>query len=108
VHLDISVRLPDSASAAVGGPLALVRDGDVVALDARAGTVDMLVSDDELAIRRKALMPVPPRHTRGYAAMYVERVLQADEGCDFDFLVGRSLRPDDEPEAIFEGWVGGW
>jgi hypothetical protein len=40
--------------------------------------------------------------------MYVERVLQADQGCDFDFLVGRSQRPEEEPDAIFDGWVGGW
>jgi hypothetical protein len=40
--------------------------------------------------------------------MYVERVLQADQGRDFDFLVGRSQRPEEEPDAIFEGWIGGW
>ena len=68
----------------------------------------MQVSDDELASRRAELVPTPPRHTRGYTSMYVERVLQADRGCDFDFLVGRSERPDDEPDAIFEGWIGGW
>ncbi|CAN5428672.1 IlvD/Edd family dehydratase [soil metagenome] len=97
-----------SPESAVGGPLALVRDGDLIALDAHAGKLDMLVSDAELATRREELAPVAPRHTRGYTAMYVERVLQADQGCDFDFLVGRSQRPEDEPEAIFEGWVGGW
>jgi len=40
--------------------------------------------------------------------MYVDRVLQADQGCDFDFLVGRSQNPAEEPDAIFEGWIGGW
>lgn len=40
--------------------------------------------------------------------MYVDRVLQADRGCDFDFLVGRSEQPENEPDAIFDGWVGGW
>ncbi|MDF2826911.1 MAG: dihydroxy-acid dehydratase, partial [Mycobacterium sp.] len=97
-----------SPESAVGGPLALVRDGDVIALDAHAGTLDVLISDDELSARRAALVLTPPRHTRGYASMYVERVLQAHQGCDFDFLVGRSMSPDDEPDAIFEGWIGGW
>jgi dihydroxy-acid dehydratase len=97
-----------SPESAVNGPLALVRDGDVILLDAHAGKLDMLVSDAELATRQEELVPIPPRHARGYAAMYVERVLQADQGCDFDFLVGRSQRPDDEPDAIFEGWIGGW
>jgi dihydroxy-acid dehydratase len=95
-----------SPESAVGGPLALVRDGDIISLNAPAGTLDVLVPDAELAARQPA--QPPSRHTRGYAAMYVERVLQADRGCDFDFLVGRSQRPDEEPEAIFDGWVGGW
>ncbi|MDV3127455.1 dihydroxy-acid dehydratase [Mycobacterium sp. 21AC1] len=98
-----------SPESAAGGPLALVRDGDVIALDAHAGTLDVLLPDSELAERRAALGVAPTkRHTRGYAAMYVEHVMQADRGCDFDFLVGRSERPDEEPEAIFRGWVGGW
>jgi dihydroxyacid dehydratase/phosphogluconate dehydratase len=92
----------------VGGPLGLVRDGDVIALDAHAGKLDVLLSDAELATRHAEFAPAPTRHTRGYTAMYVERVLQADQGCDFDFLVGRSQHPEEEPEAIFEGWVGGW
>ena len=97
-----------SPESAVGGPLALVRNGDVIALDARAGKLDVLLSDAELSARRAQLAPAPTRHVRGYTALYVERVLQADQGCDFDFLVGRSQRPDEEPEAIFEGWAGGW
>jgi dihydroxy-acid dehydratase len=98
-----------SPESAAGGPLALVRDGDVIALDAHAGTLDVLLTDTEFAERRAALGAEPTtRHTRGYASMYVEHVMQADQGCDFDFLVGRSLRPDDEPDAIFDGWVGGW
>ena len=97
-----------SPESAVGGPLALVRDGDIIELDARAGVLNMLVSESELSARRAALTPVPARHARGYAAIYGERVLQAHLGCDFDFLVGRSQDPDAEPEAIFEGWIGGW
>ncbi|AKS33752.1 dihydroxy-acid dehydratase [Mycolicibacterium goodii] len=98
-----------SPESAAGGPLALVRDGDTIALDAHAGTLEVLLTDAELAERRAALAPAPPaRHVRGYTAMYVERVLQADRGCDFDFLVGRSQHPETEPEAVFDGWVGGW
>ncbi|WP_431232510.1 dihydroxy-acid dehydratase [Mycolicibacterium psychrotolerans] len=97
-----------SPESAVGGPLALVRDGDVIALNAPAGRLDVLVADDELAQRRRELPAAPAAPRRGYASLYVERVLQADHGCDFDFLVGRSENPADEPDAIFDGWVGGW
>jgi dihydroxy-acid dehydratase len=98
-----------SPESAVGGPLALVRNGDTIALDAHAGTLDVLLSAAELAKRGLEGPPVDrPRPLRGYAALYVERVLQADQGCDFDFLVGRSHDPGAEPDAIFEGWVGGW
>lgn len=97
-----------SPESAAGGPLGLVRDGDIIALDAHKGTLDVLLTDGEWADRRAAehSPPVPP--VRGYAAMYVDRVLQADQGCDFDFLVGRSQNPADEPDAVFDGWVGGW
>ena len=98
-----------SPESAAGGPLALVRDGDVIALDAPAGKLEVLLTDDELSARRNESQPSSPKpQTRGYAALYIERVLQADRGCDFDFLVGRSQCPADEPDAIFEGWVGGW
>jgi dihydroxy-acid dehydratase len=97
-----------SPESAAGGPLGLVRDGDVIALDAPAGKLEVLVTDAELTSRRAESKPSPKAAARGYAALYVERVLQADQGCDFDFLVGRSQRPADEPDAIFDGWVGGW
>jgi dihydroxy-acid dehydratase len=97
-----------SPESAAGGPLGLVRDGDVIALDAPAGKLEVLVTDAELTSRRAESKPSPKAEARGYAALYVERVLQADQGCDFDFLVGRSQRPADEPDAIFDGWVGGW
>ncbi|TGD84971.1 dihydroxy-acid dehydratase [Mycolicibacterium sp. CH28] len=98
-----------SPESAAGGPLALVRDGDVIALDAPAGTLKVLLTDAELSARRaESGGPAPKTPVRGYAALYVERVLQADRGCDFDFLVGRSQNPSDEPDAIFDGWVGGW
>jgi len=98
-----------SPESAAGGPLALVRDGDVIALDAHAGKLDVLLTDAELSARRAELMSAPSTPAaRGYASLYVERVLQADQGCDFDFLVGRSQHPADEPDAVFDGWVGGW
>lgn len=97
-----------SPESAAGGPLALVRDGDIIALDAPAGKLDVLLTDAELLHRAESQSSSPKPQLRGYAALYVERVLQADQGCDFDFLVGRSQRPADEPDAIFDGWVGGW
>ena len=76
-----------------GGPLALVETGDEIGLDAAGGTLDLLVSDAELAARRAAWRPQPPRYERGYARLYVDRVLQADRGADMDFLVGKDTRP---------------
>jgi dihydroxy-acid dehydratase len=72
--------------AAVGGPLALVRDGDVIDLDVPHRTLNVLLSDDELASRRAAWRPPAPKFGRGYGKLYIDHVLQADEGCDFDFL----------------------
>ncbi len=75
----------------VGGPLALVRNGDLVRLDVAAGVLELLVPDEELAARAAApALPVAPRRpsSRGYRGLYVRHVLQADQGCDFDFLVG--------------------
>jgi dihydroxy-acid dehydratase len=71
--------------AAVGGPLALVRDGDEIELDTENRRIDLLVSEEELA-RRRAQWNAPAKPERGYTKMYVEHVLQADEGADFDFL----------------------
>ena len=80
----------------VGGPLALVRDGDAIALDVAARRLDLLVDDDELARRRAAWVPPAPRYARGYGAMYANHVTQADKGCDFDFL--HAGLPVPEPE----------
>jgi dihydroxy-acid dehydratase len=70
----------------VGGPLALVKDGDLVKLDVAGRRLDLLVSDEELAARRAAWVAPEPRYRRGYGALYAERVTQANSGCDFDFL----------------------
>lgn len=73
--------------AAVGGTLALVRDGDFIELDVEARRLQLDVSDDELERRRAAWRP-PTRPAGGYVQMYVNHVQQADKGADFDFLQG--------------------
>jgi dihydroxy-acid dehydratase len=70
----------------IGGPLALVRDGDLIELDVPARKLNVLISDEELARRKAAWVPPAPRFTRGYGAMHQIHVMQADKGCDFDFL----------------------
>jgi dihydroxyacid dehydratase/phosphogluconate dehydratase len=83
-----TVVLHVAPEAAAGGVLALVRDGDFIELDVAGRRLELMVSDEELALRRAAwLPPIPPQG--GYPSLYVERVMQADTGCDFDFLVGR-------------------
>ena len=80
----------------VGGPLALVRDGDAIALDVAARRLDLLVDDEELARRRALWVPPKPRYARGYGAMYADHVTQADKGCDFDFLHAGAAVPEPE------------
>jgi dihydroxy-acid dehydratase len=80
----------------VGGPLALVRDGDVIELDIPARRLSLNVSDDELARRRAAWRKPPPRYARGYGRLFSEHVSQANEGCDFDFLERGAPTPDPE------------
>lgn len=83
-----TVVLHVAPEAAAGGTLALVKDGDIIELDVAGRRLELMVSDAELAERRKNWTP-PVGPESGYQSLYVERVLQADEGCDFDFLVGR-------------------
>ena len=78
---------PESAA---GGPLALVRTGDLITLDVPGRTLTLHVDDDELGRRRAALRPEPPIAQRGWSKLYIDHVLQADKGCDLDFLVGSS------------------
>jgi dihydroxy-acid dehydratase len=80
----------------VGGPLALVRDGDIIELDVAGRTLTLKVSDDELARRRAGWRPPAPRYLRGYGALCARHMTQANEGCDFDFL--ESGAPTPEPE----------
>jgi dihydroxy-acid dehydratase len=82
-----TVVLHVAPEAAIGGPLALVRDGDEIALDAEARRLDLLVPSPELARRRAAWRPPGAPPARGYRRLFAERVLQAPAGCDFDFCV---------------------
>ena len=84
-----TVVLHVAPEAAAGGPLAAVRDGDWIELDCEAGRLHLDISDAELA-DRMATLQMPPAQDMGggWQKLYVEHVLQADEGCDFDFLVG--------------------
>ena len=74
--------------AAAGGPLALIRTGDVIDLDVAAGRLDVRLSDEELAQRRAQWRPVVNMPPRGYTKLFLDHVTQANEGCDFDFLAG--------------------
>jgi len=81
-----TVLLHVAPEAAVGGPLGLVRDGDPISVDVRAGSLELEVPPAELASRRAALSQPRPAHLRGWPALYARHVLQAPDGCDLDFL----------------------
>jgi dihydroxy-acid dehydratase len=83
-----------SPEAAVGGPLALVRTGDEIALDVPARRLELMVGDAELARRRAAWTPPRRAYERGFAKLYQDHVTQAHEGCDFDFLQGTAPTPE--------------
>jgi dihydroxy-acid dehydratase len=80
----------------VGGPLALVKDGDIIELDVAERRLTLRVSDEELARRRAEWTPREPIYPRGFGRLYAQHVTQADQGCDFDFLEGTA--PIAEPE----------
>jgi len=83
-----TVVLHVTPESSVGGPLALVRNGDEIALNVEDRKLELCVPEDELVRRRKAWMPPPPVARGGYQQLYIEHVLQADQGADFDFLIG--------------------
>ncbi|MGZ8706469.1 MAG: IlvD/Edd family dehydratase [Gaiellaceae bacterium] len=85
-----AVVLHVAPESAIGGPLALVQDGDVIRLDIESRQLDLLVDEAELAARRAAWTPPPLKDERGYRRLHQDHVLQANEGCDLDFLRGRS------------------
>ncbi|QCM12183.1 dihydroxy-acid dehydratase [Agrobacterium tumefaciens] len=84
----------------IGGPLALLRSGDIVRLDLPQRRLDMLVSDEEVARRRAAWQAPPPRYERGYGYIFSKHVSQADQGCDFDFLQTDFGRSAGEPDIF--------
>jgi len=84
----------------IGGPLALVRTGDRITVDVPARRIHLEVSDEELSRRRAAWVPPPPRYQRGYGWMFSQHILQADQGCDFDFLETTFGAPVPEPDIF--------
>jgi L-arabonate dehydrase len=92
-----TVVLHISPEAAVGGPLGVVKNGDSIRLDVEKRRLDLLVSEEELNSRMQANRPQPKKYRRGYYSMFLEHILQADRGCDFDFLVGEPGEVPYEP-----------
>jgi dihydroxy-acid dehydratase len=88
-----TVVLHIAPEATAGGPLAFVRNGDLITLDVPARSLHLHISDAEMAARRDAWTPPAPHAVRGYAKLYIDHVLQADRGADFDFLVGKTGSP---------------
>jgi dihydroxy-acid dehydratase len=83
-----TIVLHVAPESAIGGPLALVRDGDEIELDVANRRVHLHVSEDELARRKAAWQPPAPAYRRGYGRLFIQHVTQAPQGCDFDFLIG--------------------
>jgi dihydroxy-acid dehydratase len=104
-----TVVLHVAPEAAAGGPLRAVQDGDMIVLDVDERRLDLEVPATEVARRLELLGPPVPHYRRGYGALYLERVLQANEGCDFDFLRALPGEPaESEPLGLLTGWIGGW
>lgn len=94
-----TIVLHVAPEAAVGGPLALVRDGDEIELDVEDRRIDLLVDPAELAARRNLWTPPAPAYVRGYGRLFVDHVEQAPRGCDFDFLRGTDpVRVEAQPK----------
>lgn len=85
-----TVVLHVAPEAAAGGPLALVRSGDMIEVDVEGRSLHLEVPAEELKIRQTQWEPAELAPNRGYVRLYIEHVNQADEGCDLDFLVGGS------------------
>ena len=86
-----------SPEAYVGGNLALVKNGDLITVDIPHRRIELQVSDAELAERRAAWQPQPPRYERGYGFMFSQHIRQAHEGCDLDYLETAFGAPVSEP-----------
>jgi dihydroxy-acid dehydratase len=92
-----TVILHISPEAAIGGPLAAVQNGDSIRLDVEKRRLDLLIPEDELRRRMGAWRPPAKKYRRGYYTMFLDHILQADKGCDFDFLVGQAGEEPYEP-----------
>jgi len=103
-----TVALHVAPEGALPGPLAAVRSGDMVSLDVPNRRLDLEVPAAEIEARLAGFEPPAPKYERGYGALFLEHVTQADEGCDFDFLRGRSEDPESEPYGVLRGMIGGW
>jgi dihydroxy-acid dehydratase len=98
--------VPESAA---GGPLRAVEDGDPIVLDVEERRIDLDIAPEEVRRRLDRLGAPEPKYRRGYGALYLGHVLQADEGCDFDFLRSLPGEPaQTDPFGLLSGWVGGW
>ena len=87
-----TIVLHAAPEAAVGGPLAVVEDGDLIELDAHSGKINMLVEEREIKRRLAALPPFEPAYKVGYRSMWLDQVLQAPDGCDYKFNVDPKWR----------------
>ena len=81
-----TIVLHVTPESAIGGPLAWVQTGDRIRLDVEKRKLELLVSDDEMARRKRERPVTPPRAARGYLKLFLDTVTQADQGVDFDFL----------------------
>jgi dihydroxy-acid dehydratase len=103
-----TVVLHVAPESAAGGPLAAVRSGDPIVLDVDEQRLDLDIPAAEIERRLTERGSAQAAYRRGYGALYLEHVLQADQGCDFDFLRGHSEDDATEPLGLLSGWVGGW
>jgi dihydroxy-acid dehydratase len=103
-----TVVLHITPESAAGGPLAIVEDGDPIVLDVPNRTLDLDIQPEEFERRSDRDSGRGRPYRRGYGALYLEHVLQADQGCDFDFLRFDGERDDTLPLGLLHGWVGGW
>jgi dihydroxy-acid dehydratase len=103
-----TVALHVAPEGAMAGPLAAVRSGDLISLDVPNRRLELEVPAEEIEARLHDFEPPAPKYERGYGALFLQHVTQADEGCDFDFLRGRSEDPESEPYGVLRGMIGGW
>lgn len=104
-----TVVLHVAPEAAVGGPLRAVQEGDPIVLDVQQRDLTLDVGTGEIERRLERAGTASPRYQRGYGRLFIDHVLQADQGCDFDFL--RKVEgeaPQLEPYGLLRGWIGGW